>query len=37
MSSVSTNPVENRVITQALTTKQDTIFDLATIRSGAAL
>lgn len=37
LSENSENPVENRVITEALDGKQDTITDLATIRSGAAL
>ena len=37
MDIASTNPVENRVITQALRTKQDTILDLQTIREWAAL
>lgn len=37
LSSTSTNPVQNKVITSALNDKQDTISDLATIRSGAAL
>ena len=37
LSTTSTNPVENRVITNALNWKQDTISDLATIRSWAAL
>ena len=37
LSTSSTNPVENRVITNALNTKQDNISDLATIRSWAAL
>ena len=36
LSSTSTNPVQNRVINTALGGKQDTISDLATIRSGAA-
>ena len=36
LSPTSTNPVENRVVTAALGTKQDTISDLSTIRSGAA-
>lgn len=36
LSSTSTNPVENRVITNALNWKQDTISDLSTIRSGAS-
>jgi len=36
MSASSVNPVENRVITSALSTKQDTINDLATIRAWAA-
>ena len=36
LSPISTNPVENRVVTAALGTKQDTISDLSTIRSGAA-
>lgn len=35
LSSTSTNPVQNKVITKALGGKQDTISDLATIRSGA--
>lgn len=37
LSSSSTNPVQNRVINSALAGKQDTISDLETIRSGAAL
>lgn len=37
LSASSTNPVENRVITNALGTKQNTISDLETIRSWAAL
>lgn len=36
LSDTSTNPVENRVITQALNNKQNTISNLATIESGAA-
>ena len=36
MSASSVNPVENRVITAALSTKQATISDLATIRSWAS-
>jgi len=36
LSTTSTNAVENRVITTALNTKQNTISDLATIRAGAA-
>ncbi len=36
LSTTSTNPVQNKVITTALGGKQDTISDLATIRSGAA-
>lgn len=36
LSTTSTNPVENRVITNALTTKQNNILDLQTIRSWAA-
>ena len=36
LSSTSTNPVQNRVVTQALAGKQDAISDLATIRSNAA-
>lgn len=36
LSTTSTNAVENRVVTTALNTKQNTISDLATIRSGAA-
>ena len=35
LSSTSTNPVQNKVINTALGGKQDTISDLATIRSGA--
>ena len=35
LSTTSTNAVENRVVTTALNTKQNTISDLATIRSGA--
>ena len=37
LSSSSTNPVENRVVNSALSGKQATISDLATIRSWAAL
>ena len=37
LSTTSTNPVENRVVTNALNWKQDTISDLAAIRAGAAL
>lgn len=37
LSTTSTNPVENRVITNALNTKQNNISDLETIRSWAAL
>lgn len=37
LSSTSTNPVQNKVINSALNGKQDTISDLATIRSGAEL
>lgn len=37
LSTTSTNPVENRVITNALNTKQNNITDLETIRSWAAL
>lgn len=36
LSTTSTNAVENRVVTTALNTKQNTISDLAIIRSGAA-
>lgn len=36
LSTTSTNAVENRVVTTALNTKQNTISDLATIRAGAA-
>lgn len=36
LSTTSTNPVQNKVINTALGGKQDTISDLATIRSGAA-
>ena len=36
LSTTSTNPVENRVVTNALNWKQDTISDLATIRSNAS-
>lgn len=36
LSDTSTNPVENRVITQALNNKQNTISNLATIEAGAA-
>lgn len=36
LSNSSTNPVENRVVTWALATKQNTITDLSTIRSWAA-
>lgn len=36
LSSTSENPVQNKVINTALGGKQDTISDLATIRSGAA-
>ena len=36
LSASSTNPVENRVVTWALNTKQNVITDLSTIRSGAA-
>lgn len=35
LSTTSTNAVENRVVTTALNTKQNTISDLATIRAGA--
>ena len=37
LSTTSTNPVENRVVTNALNTKQNNITDLETIRSWAAL
>jgi len=37
LSTTSTNPVENKVITNALNTKQNNITDLETIRSWAAL
>lgn len=37
LSTTSTNAVENRVITNAINTKQNVITDLATIRSNAAL
>ena len=37
LDSSSTNPVQNKVVTQALAGKEATISDLATIRSGAAL
>ena len=37
MSSTSTNPVQNKVVYSELQKKQDTISDLADIRSGAAL
>ena len=37
LSTTSTNPVENRVVTNALNTKQNNIADLETIRSWAAL
>lgn len=36
LSSTSTNPVQNKVITTALNNKQGTISDLSTIRSGAS-
>ena len=36
LSETSTNAVQNKVVTKALKEKQDTIPDLATIRSGAA-
>ena len=36
LSTSSTHAVENRVITTALNTKQNTISDLATIRANAA-
>lgn len=36
LSTTSTNPVQNKVITSALNGKQETISDLTTIRSGAA-
>lgn len=36
LSSISTNPVQNKVINTALAGKQATISDLATIRSGAS-
>ena len=36
LSSTSTNPVQNKVINSALAGKQDTISDLATIRSNAS-
>lgn len=36
LSQTSTNPVQNKVVNDALATKQDTIADLADIRSGAA-
>lgn len=37
LSDTSENPVQNKVVKGALDAKQDTISDLATIRSGAAL
>jgi len=37
LDATSENPVQNKVIVTALSGKQDTISDLATIRSGAAL
>lgn len=37
LSNTSTNPVQNKTITEALNGKQDTISDIATIRSGASL
>lgn len=37
LSDTSENPVQNKVVKTAIDTKQDTISDLATIRSGAAL
>lgn len=37
LSPTSTNAVENRAVYSALTTKQDNILDLSTIRSNAAL
>lgn len=37
LSTTSTNAVENRVVTTALNTKQNTISDLATIRANALL
>ena len=36
LSTISENPVQNKVITTALNNKQGTISDLATIRSGAS-
>lgn len=36
LSQTSTNPVQNKVVNDALATKQDTIADLSEIRSGAA-
>jgi acyl transferase domain-containing protein len=36
LSTTSTNPVQNKVVSQALNDKQKTISDLDTIRSGAA-
>lgn len=36
LSETSTNPVQNKTVNAALSTKQDTIADLADIRSGAA-
>lgn len=36
LSQTSTNPVQNKTVNSALAAKQDTITDLATIRSGAA-
>ena len=37
LSDTSKNPVQNKVVNEAIGKKQDTISDLATIRSGAAL
>ena len=37
LSDTSENPVQNKIIKAAIDTKQDTISDLETIRSGAAL
>ena len=37
LSDTSENPVQNKVVNDAIGKKQDTISDLATIRSGAAL
>lgn len=36
LSDISTNPVQNKTVNDALATKQDSIADLADIRSGAA-